>query len=50
MSDKKESKVVDTTKRVEVTATKDHPYVKEGVKIKVGVLQVDNLKAKGFIK
>lgn len=50
MSDKKETKIIDAQKRVEVIATKNHPYAKEGDKLKVGVKQVDNLKSKGFIK
>ncbi|VXC99167.1 hypothetical protein [Sphingobacterium multivorum] len=50
MADKKETKIIDAQKRVEVIATKEHPYEKEGKKLKVGVLQVDNLLSKGFIK
>lgn len=53
MADKKsetKGSVVDIHKRVEVTATKKHPYAKDGAKLKVGVLQVDHLKSKGFIK
>lgn len=52
MSDKTKAKgkVVDLHKRVEVTATKKHPFAKEGDKLKVGVVLAEGLKKKGFIK
>ncbi|MFD2597519.1 hypothetical protein ACFSQ3_01040 [Sphingobacterium corticis] len=47
---KSKGKVVDLHKRVDVVATDKHPFKKDGDKLKVGVLQVDHLKSKGFIK
>lgn len=48
--EKPKGKVVDLHKRVEVTATKKHPFAKEGDKLKVGVVLAEGLKKKGFIK
>lgn len=50
MSDKKEEKVVDLRKTVEVVATKTFPGREEGEKFQLSALLVDSFKKKGFIQ
>ena len=42
--------IVDLTKTVEVTTTKDAPYHEEGEKIKVAPAVADKMKANGWAK